>query len=159
MSTASGSLSAEQNQRLEEILGTYVEEGAISTALLVDHDGHLISQWGEASSVEPVSFGALVSANFASTQQIATQMGETEFSAFFIQGNQKDLYIHAVGDSAVLVSIFPNTTKLGMVKVFAEKTVKDLAETLAAGGGGEGMSVGGGFADTALEELDTILGG
>ena len=159
MSTSSGSLSAEQNQRLEEILASYLKEAGIATALLVDHDGHLISQTGESSTVEPVSFGALVSANFASTQQIASQMGEAEFRAFFIQGEAKDLYIHAVGDTAVLVSVFENTTKLGMVKVFAEKAVTELADTLAAGGGGEGMSVGGGFADSALDELDTILGG
>lgn len=156
-----GRLSSEQTQQIEQNLATYVEEAGLKTVLLVDPDGHLVNQAGNADGIDAVSFGALVSANFASTQQIAGQMGEEEFDAFYIQGKEQDLYIHAVGEIAILVSIFPKSTTLGMVKVFAEKSVKSLSEIFAAGGGGddEGMSVGGGFTDSALAELDKVLGG
>ena len=159
MSRGPGSLSAEQNKRIEETLAELLAEGGARTALLVDPDGHLVSQSGDTSKVDPVSFGALISANFASTQQIATQVGEKEFNTFYIQGSQHYIYVQAVEDFAVLVSIFENSTTLGMAKVFAEKSVKGLGEILAAGGDDEGLSVGGGYADSALAELDTILGG
>jgi len=153
-------LSSEQAKLIEEALAGYLNEAGIKTALLVDPDGHLVSRAGEADKIDPVAFGALVSANFASTQQIASQMGEPEFDAFFIQGKERDLYLHAVDDRAILVSIFLRTTTLGMVKVLAEKTVKQLGQTLSAGGEAkEGLSVGGGFADSALAELDKVLGG
>ncbi len=161
MAKPGSSLSSEQTQRIEKALATYVEVAGLKTVLLVDPDGHLVNQAGVTDSIDPVSFGALVSANFASTQQIAGQMGESEFDAFYIQGKANDLYLHAVGDIVILVSIFPKSTTLGMVKVFAEKTVKELTEVYSAGGGAdeEGMSVGGGFADSALAELDKVLGG
>ena len=161
MSKEGGSLSAEQNQKIEGALTTYVEEAGIKTALLVDPDGHLVCKAGETDTIDPVSFGALISANFASTQQIAGQMGEKEFDTFFVQGNEQGLYLNAVGDSAILVSIFARSTTLGMVKVFAQKTVKDLTAAFAAGGAQEegGLSIGGGFADSALAELDKVLGG
>ena len=163
MAKAVGSLSSEQTQQIEQSLAGYVEEAGLKTVLLVDPDGHLVNQAGAADAIDPVSFGALVSANFASTQQIAGQMGEAEFDAFYIQGKQQDLYLHAVDESAILVSIFPKSTTLGMVKVFAEKTIQTLSETFAAagegGGADEGMSVSGGFADSALAELDKVLGG
>lgn len=154
-----GALSSEQTQHIEEALANYLKEAGIKTVLLVDPDGHLISQAGNMDAIDPVAFGALVSANFASTQQIASQMGEREFDAFFIQGKEQNLYLSDVEDRAILVSIFLHTTTLGMVKVFAEKAVKQVTETLAAGGQEGGMSVGGGFADSALAELDKVLGG
>lgn len=160
MGKEGGALSSEQIKTIEDALATYLKESGIKTVLLVDPDGHLVSQAGQAEKIDPVAFGALVSANFASTQQIASQMGEEEFDAFFIQGKEQDLYLNAVGDRAIMVSIFPRTTTLGMVKVFAEKTVKAIGDAYAAAGGGdEGMSVGGGFADSALAELDKVLGG
>ena len=163
MSKEGGSLSSEQVQKIEQALTGYVEEAGIKTALLVDPDGHLVTKAGVTDSIDPVSFGALISANFASTQQIAGQMGEKEFDSFFVQGSEQDLYLHAVSDRAILVSIFARTTTLGMVKVFAEKTVKDLVASFAAAGGDgdddAGLSVGGGFADSALAELDKVLGG
>lgn len=160
MSKEGGALSSEQAKAIEQTLTGYLGESGIKTVLLVDPDGHLVSQAGSADKIDPVAFGALISANFASTQQIASQMDEREFDAFFIQGKEQNLYLHAVEDRAILVSIFLRTTTLGMVKVFAEKTVKQLTEALAAGGEGkEGMSVGSGFADSALAELDKVLGG
>lgn len=160
MAKSSSSLSEEQTQRIESALTGYVSTAGLKTVLLVDPDGHLVNQSGQSDSIDPVSFGALVSANFASTQQIAGQMGEGEFEAFYIQGKEHDLYIHAVSDIVILVSIFPKNTTLGMVKVFAEKTVKELIEVYSLeGGSDEGMSVGGGFADSALAELDKVLGG
>ena len=159
MAITGGSLSAEQNKQIEETIGSYLTEGDLQTVLFVASDGHLINQTGNTEFVNPEEIGSLISANFASTQAIASKMGETEFKAFFIQGDSRDLYIHSVSDAAILVTFFDKTTTLGMVKVFAERTVKALEGIMAAGGGDEGMSVGGGFADSALEELDTILGG
>jgi len=160
MSKAGTALSSEQVQQIERALASYVEEAGVKTVLLVDPDGHLISMCGEPGAIDPVAFGALISANFASTQQIATQMGEKEFDAFFIQGKDQDLYLRSVSSHAVLVSIFARTTTLGMVKVFAERTAKTLVDVLATSGGEqEGLSIGGGFADSALAELDKVLGG
>jgi len=158
MSKPGGSLSVEQAKRIDGALAEFISEGA-KTALLVDRDGHLITQSGDSGSIDGESFGALISANFASTQQIATQIGEKEFNTFYIQGATRYVYVEAVGDAAVMVSVFENSTKLGMAKVFASKTSKSLADILAEGGEDEGMNVGGGFADSALAELDTILGG
>jgi hypothetical protein len=66
-----------------------------------------------------------------------------------------------VEDKAILVSIFARGTTVGMVKIFAEKTVKEISANLVPGEGGDqkGLSVGGGFADSALAELDKVLGG
>ena len=161
MNKQGGSLSAEQMQTIESVLAGYVKDAGIKTVLLVDPDGHLVCQSGAMDTIDPVSFGALVSANFASTQQIAGQMGEKEFNAFYIQGKEKDLYVSAVEDKAILVSIFARGTTVGMVKIFAEKTVKEISANLVPGEGGDqkGLSVGGGFADSALAELDKVLGG
>jgi|SaaInl4_150m_RNA_FD_contig_91_17591_length_2056_multi_3_in_0_out_0_2 predicted regulator of Ras-like GTPase activity (Roadblock/LC7/MglB family) len=157
-----GSLSLEQTQQIEQALKGYVDDVGVTTVLLVDRDGHLVTEAGVTDAIDPVSFGALISANFASTQQIAGQMGEENFDAFYIQGHERDLYLSAVQEIAILVSIFPKEVTLGMVKVFAEKVVQVLCDTYAAAAEStddEGMSVGGGFADSALAELDKVLGG
>lgn len=162
MNSQGGSLSAEQMQTIENDLAAYVRDAGIKVVLLVDPDGHLICQSGELPTIDPVSFGALVSANFASTQQIAWQMSEEEFNAFYIQGKAQDLFVNAVEDRAILVSIFARGTTVGMVKIFAEKAVRVLATSLipaASDGKAQSMNVGGGFADSALAELDKVLGG
>lgn len=156
-----GRLTADQVQHIEKSLAAYTGEAGLTAVLLVDPDGHLVSHAGNPAGIDAVSFGALVSANFASTQQIAGQMGEEEFDAFFIQGKNASLFIHAVGVVAILVSIFPKATTVGLVKVFAEKTVKILTEIFSAADDetDAGMSVSGGFTDSALAELDKVLGG
>ncbi len=113
------------NDALNRLLqGTHAK-----TILLIDREGQLITSTGDTRKMDTSSFATLSAADFAATSQLATLIGEREFSTLFHQGEKENLYVSLVANRIILAVIFDNRTTLGLVRVKTKNTVADLERT------------------------------
>ena len=61
--------------------------------MLVDKDGHLITQEGSTEKTDTDTISALVAGCFAATREMARILGEEEFTALFHQGRRDNLQL------------------------------------------------------------------
>ena len=114
--------------RLDGILGPLLSKANLLLVTLINKDGRMLTSQGLIESVDIVSLAALVAGNSASTQAIATLVGETEFCAMYHQGKNKHIYITSVDDDTFLAVVFDDSTNIDRVKVFVrqfERPIKD----------------------------------
>ncbi|MFA4986666.1 MAG: roadblock/LC7 domain-containing protein [Candidatus Brocadiia bacterium] len=99
-------------------------------ALLIDIDGHLVTKRGETASIDITSVAALVAGSFASTKQVATLLGEPEFSVLFHQGKQESIHISLIAERTMLVIMFDDSTTIGMVRLYANEVSRKIEDVL-----------------------------
>jgi len=112
--------------RIDEAIKELLTNARAQSAMLVDKDGHMITKHGVASGFDPETVSALVAGSFAATRQVATMLGENEFSAIFHQGKRGSIQISIVGERAILAVVFNDDTTVGMVRLYADQAVKRL---------------------------------
>ena len=99
------------------------------TILLIDREGQLITSSGDTSKMDTSSFATLSAADFAATSQLASLIGEKEFSTLFHQGEKENIYVSLVAGRVILAVIFDRRTTLGLVRVKTKNTVSELENT------------------------------
>lgn len=113
------------NDALNRLLqGTHAK-----TILLIDREGQLITSTGDTSKMDTSSFATLSAADFAATSQLASLIGEKEFSTLFHQGEKENIYVSLVAGRVILAVIFDKRTTLGLVRVKTKNTVSELENT------------------------------
>lgn len=161
MSNNSFILQEKEVREIEALITKMLKGCEAKCALLVDKDGHLITRQGFTHSLDTTALAALLAGSFASTREIARLVGEEEFSVLFHQGKKDHIHMSLVGDRSILVVIFDDRTTIGMVRLYAKDTAKELAavfEVIAeAGPSGRPAGVSDDFASQAEEKLDDIF--
>ena len=114
--------------RLDSELDSFLELSGARCAMLIDREGHSVTRRGEtpAESIETLS--ALVAGSFAATSQMASLLGEQEFSALFHQGARQSIQLSLVGGRTLLTILWDERTNLGLVRFYAQETGRRLAE-------------------------------
>jgi len=113
--------------RIEKVLKDFVQLASATCALLVDKDGHLVTQQGR-SGYDTDTVSALVAGSFAATKQMARLLGEEEFSVMFHQGVKDSIQLSLVGDRTILAVIFNDKTTVGMVRLYSSEVAKKLGQ-------------------------------
>jgi predicted regulator of Ras-like GTPase activity (Roadblock/LC7/MglB family) len=108
------------NQQLKYLLRA---TGAL-IVLLIDKAGQVITSAGDLSRLDVSSFASLQAADVAATSQLATLIGEKEFSSLFHQGRRESIYVSLLNPNIILVVIFDEQATLGLVRIRV-KTVSD----------------------------------
>ncbi|MEB3330246.1 MAG: roadblock/LC7 domain-containing protein [Candidatus Sericytochromatia bacterium] len=117
--------------RIQQLLGELVRGVDATAALLVEKSGQMLATEGEIRGLDTTAIASLVSASFASTRAVAKLIGEAEFEAMFQQGNRVSVFLYALPTHDILVVIFSDLSKTGLVKVQAQQTARALSEELA----------------------------
>jgi len=94
--------------------------------LLIDKAGQLITSVGDTADLDISSFATLSAADFAATSQLASLIGEKEFSTLFHQGEKENLYVCVIANRVILVVIFDQRTNLGLVRVRTRSIAAEL---------------------------------
>ncbi len=134
------------------------------TILLIDKAGQLITSSGDTSSIDTSSFATLSAADFAATSQLASLIGEKEFSTLFHQGEKENLYVCLIANRVILAVIFDHRTTLGLVRVKAKNTAMELEKIFndifskLEKDSGTTTKIDADFTKTAEEELDKLFG-
>jgi predicted regulator of Ras-like GTPase activity (Roadblock/LC7/MglB family) len=117
--------------RIQQLLGELVRGVDATAALLVEKSGQMLATEGEIRGLDTTAIASLVSASFASTRAVAKLIGESEFEAMFQQGNRVSVFLYSLPTHDILVVIFSDLSKTGLVKVQAQQTAKALSQELA----------------------------
>jgi predicted regulator of Ras-like GTPase activity (Roadblock/LC7/MglB family) len=115
-------LIAEDIQRLNEILRTFLVRTTATTAVLTSQ--------GETGLFDLTAIAALASGAYMANLTIANLVTNTCFDSVFQQGEQNSLFIIRVDEHCLLTVIFEARTKVGTVKYFAASTVRVLAQQI-----------------------------
>ncbi|CAM3308471.1 roadblock/LC7 domain-containing protein [Deinococcus deserti] len=120
-------------ERVDQLIQDLLVTTGVRYGLLVDRKGFVLSHKEALWAPRPPaldSVATLVASNAAATAALANMLGERTFSEQIHQGENGTLYVESVGDSALLTLIFDGSVPLGKVKVYAKKTISQLAAIL-----------------------------
>lgn len=106
---------------LRELLGNSEADGC----LVCDTAGHVLVHEG-VSTADPLLVSALGAGVFAATHELASLLGEEEFSTVLHQGANRSLLICAANEDALLLVTFPSRANLGLIKLYAPSTASAL---------------------------------
>jgi predicted regulator of Ras-like GTPase activity (Roadblock/LC7/MglB family) len=150
-------------QRIDRLLQDFLYDSSARCALLVDRTGQLVTTSGEKPDFDTTAFASLAAADFSANDQLATMIGENEFSSLFHQGEKESMYLADVARRVILVVLFDNRTTLGMIRIKVKAVVRELTEVFGemfarSAAAPAGPRVEAGFVDEAEDEIDRLFG-
>lgn len=162
-SAASWSFEERDAQQIERVLLSFIRESDARCALLVDRTGQLITTVGEQPTFDFTAFASLAAADFSANDQLASMLGEQEFSSLFHQGERESMYLADVARRAILVVLFDDRATLGMVRIKVKAVVRLLneifTEIFERAPSSSSPRVATHWVDEAEDEIDRLFGG
>lgn len=141
---------------LNKVITKFIDTSKAECVLLIDVDGHMVTKQGFTKNLNTDSIAALVAGAFASTKELAKQLGEPEFSVMFHQGKNENMHISSIQGRALIVIIFDDRTTIGMIRAYSEELQKSLSvifESASKKGGGVSKE----FAADAADKMDEFF--
>ncbi len=158
----SWSFGPSDSQKIEAILSTLLYEANARCALLVDRTGQLVTTVGEQPNFDSAAFASLTAADFSANDQLASLIGEEDFSSLFHQGRTESMYLADIGKRLILVVLFNKQTTLGLVRIKIKDAVVGLTRAFEDVFGRseadeETPALERGFVDEAEDEIDRLF--
>ena len=113
-------------EKIQKDLNDFLDLSEAQATLLCDRGGSILFSEGEFNEDSIDLICALVAGSFAATKELALALGEEEFSAIFHQGQNNSIFISAIGDEVLLLSIFSENTNAGLVKMYAKSACRKM---------------------------------
>ena len=123
---------AKEMEELDSELDSFLELSGARCALLIDRERHMVTRRGETVAGSLESLSALIAGSFAATREVASILGEEEFSTLFHQGARNSIQLSLLGPRTLLGIVWDDRTNLGLVRFYAQETTKRLEEILKA---------------------------
>jgi predicted regulator of Ras-like GTPase activity (Roadblock/LC7/MglB family) len=124
-------LTVQSANALLDVLEDFLEKSEANFAMVIERGGSILSQCGTIPANTDTSIvAALAAGSFAATKELALRIGEEEFTALHQQGEDSQLFMIAICEDAVLVTVFGNQTTLGLVRFYSGRAVKQIATLL-----------------------------
>lgn len=149
--------------RIDKLLQAFLFDSSARCVLLVDRTGQLITTAGEKPEFDSTAFASLAAADFSANDQLASMIGENEFSSLFHQGEKESMYLADVAKRVILVVLFDNRTTLGMIRIKVKGLVRELSDIFHEmfsryAAGQSATRVEAAFVDEAEDEIDRLFG-
>ncbi len=119
------------NGDVKQLLSALIEKSGALTAMLITKEGISITEAGDTSYLNTTAMAALVAAMFSATREVARMVGEKHFSILLQQGENRHIHISLVHDSKMMVIVFEDYQRIGMVRLEARRTGEALNRALA----------------------------
>ncbi len=123
-------LTKEDVAALDSLLMHYLEKTSGTLTLVIDKGGTIIAQQGDIDSIDVVTVSALAAGSFAATKELARRIGEKEFSALYHQGVDRHIFMSALDEHTVIVTVFGDRTTIGLVRLFTVNVAAQLRTLL-----------------------------
>lgn len=124
-------------RQVKQILSDLVEKSGAVTGLLVTKEGVAIAEAGDTSYLNVTAMAALVAGMFAATREVARMVGENQFSILLQQGENRHIHISLILDSRMMVIVFDDYQRIGMVRYEARRAGAALQTALLESSGTE----------------------
>jgi predicted regulator of Ras-like GTPase activity (Roadblock/LC7/MglB family) len=160
---ASWSFEEEDARRIDQLLQTFLYESHARCALLIDRTGQLITISGQRPDFDSTAFASLAAADFSANDQLASMIGEPEFSSLFHQGEKESMYLADVAKRVILVVLFDERATLGMIRIKVRVVVRQLSDFFSAlfersATEARAIRLEHGWAAEAEDEIDRLFG-
>jgi len=123
-------LSPKQGRFLTEAVSALAVQAEARAVLLTDLAGNVLVNTPYSDPLTVQTIGALGAGSFSATRELAALTGEEAFNSISHQGKEIGLHVCGIDESFLLLIIFDRTTTLGLVKLYTEKAVAELAPAL-----------------------------
>jgi predicted regulator of Ras-like GTPase activity (Roadblock/LC7/MglB family) len=125
-------LPVELADQIEPIMTALHRMTEAECAILADISGQLLSVHGQLQESDPTLVAALAAGDLAAMAELSRQIGEKNPSgALLHEGKSKNIYLHNVADSFILIVVSRADTLIGMVRLFAGRAAEKLQELAA----------------------------
>ena len=111
-------LTQEDVSGLDAMLTDYLQKSEAMLTVVIDRGGTVIAQLGNTDSVDITIIAALAAGSFAATKELASRIGEKEFSALYQQGQSRNIFMSAIDENTIIITIFGEKTTLGLVRFY-----------------------------------------
>lgn len=118
-------------ERMNRVLEEFLKLSGARTNLLIDKEGHPITQMGQEPTFDIDTISALVAASFMATREMARILGEEEFSILSHQGKRDHIQLTLIGDRCIMCTLFDDSTTIGMIRLYAAEAAKKLNKLFA----------------------------
>jgi predicted regulator of Ras-like GTPase activity (Roadblock/LC7/MglB family) len=112
---------------LDAALLNLLAKSEAATALITDKAGFCLVQQGDVDNFDCTTIAALASGSFEATQAIARIIQEPNFSCVYQQGERYSMLVNNIDEQTVLIVIFPTNVSVGLVKFYADDTLRAAA--------------------------------
>lgn len=141
------------------ILDGLIVSSQALTALIVTKQGTVLCSAGETGYLNTTAVAALVAGMFTATREVARMVGENQFSILLQQGEMRHIHISLVSDQSMMVVIFEDHNRIGLIRHSAKKAagqLSELSQTKSASVGQDTISLPK-FKEYALNLIDRIF--
>lgn len=131
--------------------------------VLADAGGQLIAREGYSEGIDLATLLALIAGGFATAAEMARCLGDTQaLNLHYHEGTDWDIYATSLSAEICLVMLFDKksqqSSRIGMVWLFAKRTIGGLLEIIKADQGQQDCAkVGEEFKHTLSAEIDSLI--
>lgn len=122
--------SGDSNNNVQMLLSRLIEKSGALTALLVTKEGVPLAEAGDTSYLNTSAMAALVAGMFSATREVARMVGEKQFSILLQQGDNRHIHISLILDSKMMVIVFEDYQRIGLVRYEARRIGEEIGKTL-----------------------------
>lgn len=124
-------ITAEQSKELEQLLSSMLVQTEAQSVYMCDYAGNIIHRvvTTEQGPMEQ-TIAALASGSFVATNELAMLIGEATFHSVYHKGERASIYMQSLGKDYLVLVIFSNTTTIGLVKLYVDRTCQELGSLL-----------------------------
>jgi predicted regulator of Ras-like GTPase activity (Roadblock/LC7/MglB family) len=148
--------------RINRVLEEFLKLSGAKSNILIDKEGHSVTQAGATSAINVDTLSALVAASFAATREMARLLGEDEFTILSHQGKSDHIQLTLIADRCIMCTMFDDKTTVGMVRLYATEASKKLNKVFDAISNRtdvpEGETITADFGEDAESALDDVFG-
>ena len=123
-------LALEDVAQIDAVLHDYLNKSEAQFAVVLDRGGNVVSQQGEQNTTELSIVAALAAGSFAATKELASRIGEPEFSALYHQGKGSHVFMNAVDEDTILLTVFSQRTTVGLIRFYSVNCARRLKQIL-----------------------------
>lgn len=102
------------------------------TALLITKQGTVVASAGDTTYFNTTAMAALIAGMFTATREVARMVGESQFSILLQQGELRHIHISLVTGDTMLIIVFEDHNRIGLIRHNARKMGQKLTAVLAA---------------------------
>jgi predicted regulator of Ras-like GTPase activity (Roadblock/LC7/MglB family) len=121
----------------------------------------MLSAAGDRADLDETAFASLASADFAASGQLASLLGEDQFTSLYHHGAERSMFVADISGAAILAVLFDTRTTLGMVRIKTKSLCRSFAEQRPPGRegpSGQVVQMESDWANEAESEIDRLFG-
>jgi len=117
-------------KEFSDLLNELQRKSGAFGVLVITRDGKLVDLVGSLHNVNTIALAALVAGMFAATKEVARLVGEEHFSILLQQGEKRHIHISLIQREVMLVVLFENYQRIGLIRNYAKEYTPKIAQTL-----------------------------